>query len=420
MGGGVGMRSAVTRLMPAAVAAVVAVSACGCGPGTVQRSAPSLSAAAFLGSIGVGVHFNYIDTAYARQAVVLARLGELGVEHIREGVPFHAPVLVRGLQGASGLGLDATLGTSLTIPPDPGVAGGLQATRRRVDAFEGPNELDRSGPPDWRQRLGPYLLALRASMRARHAGVPLIGPSFVDPAHYRSVNPSSYDVVNLHPYPAGLPPEQPLSDQIRLARRLAPGRPVVITETGYHNALAARSGQPPVSEAAAAVYLPRAFLWSFASGVERTFVYELVDEKPDPALLDPEQHFGLVRNDLSPKPAFYALRNLIRTVRHSPGAAPGGAPRASVRSDQPLERVDLVRGDGSRVLALWRPVSVWDRLHRTAVDPGTAAVTVSWPYPTRDLTVTRPSASSAPAATLGAARHIRLELGGDVVLLSYR
>ena len=44
----------------------------------------------------------------------------------------------------------------------------------------------------------------------------------------------------------------------------------------------------------------------FRAGIPRTYAYELIDEKPDAALTDPEQHFGLLRNDFSEKPAFTA------------------------------------------------------------------------------------------------------------------
>ena len=103
--------------------------------------------------------------------------------------------------------------------------------------------------------------------------------------------------------------------------RAAPGtRGLVFTETGYHNALRDRSDQPPVSEEAAAVYFPRLLLAAYALGARRTFVYELLDEKPEPALADLQQHFGLLRNDFSPKPAFTAIKTLIGAVRARPGS----------------------------------------------------------------------------------------------------
>ena len=70
-------------LAVAAIAVVVLVVALSTnhepGPST-PLSERELSAEAFLGSIGVVVHLNYVDTAYGRQADVIARLRELGRE----------------------------------------------------------------------------------------------------------------------------------------------------------------------------------------------------------------------------------------------------------------------------------------------------------------------------------------------------
>jgi hypothetical protein len=379
------------------------------------------SADRFVDSIGVQTHLQYGDTAYARQPEVLARLRELGVRHIRDGAPVRAPALAQGLQRASRQGLRATLGGDVVkIAPAEGVLAGVRATGSRVAAFEAPNELDNFGPPDWEERLAAYLPRYRDAVRRHARRVPILGPSFVDPSYYEGVDPDTYDVANLHPYPGALPPERTLERALRRGEEVAPGKPVAFSEFGYHNALTATVGQPPASEQAAAVYLPRALLRAFALGVERTFVYELLDEKPEPALVDPEQHFGLLRQDLTPKPAFSAIRNLIQGVRTSPGRAEAEPPLPSVSADKRIHRVGLTRDDGSRVIAVWRPVSVWDRDRRTPIAPGLADVRIAWPRPARDLVVTRPSIGPDPVLRRTSTTGERLVLDGDVVLLSYR
>ena len=157
--------------------------------------------------------------------------------------------------------------------------------------------------------------------------------------------------------------------------------------------------------------------------MSRTFIYELVDVRPDPALGDPVQHWGLLRNDFSPKPAFTALKTLIAIVRGSPGPGLAGRLKWSLETegDDQVERLVLVRKDGSRVIALWRPVSVWDRDARQPVDPGQVGVEVAFAgREVRDLSVWRPSVSSAPIMRLARARRIPLQLAGDVVLISLR
>jgi hypothetical protein len=197
---------------------------------------------------------------------------------------------------------------------------------------------------------------------------------------------------------------------------------MIVTESGYHNALRATTGQPPVSEEAAAVYLPRLLVTAFGAGVHRTFIYELLDEKPDPGLLDPEQHFGLLRQDLSPKPAFRAVQTLIAAVSAPRGEAHAAPPSWNVRAPEggEVQRLALSRRDGSRVLALWRPVSVWDEAARRAVEPRPLPVQVSFGMGADDIVVWRPSVSSAPVMRRDHARRLSLRIGGDLVLVSVR
>ena len=129
-------------------------------------------------------------------------------------------------------------------------------------------------------------------------------------------------------------------------------KPVWATEAGFQTALRSRDGQPPVSEQAGAVYLLRTFLEHFISGVRRTYAYELLDESAEPALRKSEQHFGLLRHDFSPKPAYTALRNLLALMGPDQGRAaraPAGAPRpARARLGRAPPGPAARRRDGAR------------------------------------------------------------------------
>ena len=197
---------------------------------------------------------------------------------------------------------------------------------------------------------------------------------------------------------------------------------MVFTETGYHNALGDSADQPPASEAAAAIYFPRLLITAFGVGARRTFIYELIDEKPDPGLGDLQQHFGLLRNDLSPKPAFTAIKTLIAAVNYSPGTGERGQVRWKLRADGPeqVEHLTLERRDGSLVIALWRPVSVWDQEELAPIEPEPLPVEVAFSRRARDLSVWRPSLSGTPVLRRGATERLRLALGGDLVLVSLR
>jgi hypothetical protein len=393
----------------------------GSEPDPPEQRPGELSAAALVDSIGVTVHFNYLDTAYARQLEVLERLRQLGIHHLRDGQPLAGQPLAAVLPEAARAGLQTTLITDVTRAPAPDVEQSVRVLGRRIDAFEGPNELDNMSDPAWVTKLSDYMRALAGAVRRHAPGVPLIGPSLVNPSSRLELPGDLPGLFNAHPYPNGEPPEAVLGQAVRETRPAQLREGVYFTETGYHNASAATTGQPPVSEEAAAVYLPRALVTAFGAGVRRTFVYELLDEKPDPAFSDPEQLFGLLRNDLSPKPAFTAIKTLVAALRRSPGAGAGDLTwTLDVDGDDDVQHITLVRRDGSRVIALWRPVSVWDVEDRQAVDPGSVSVDLLLGRPVHDVAVWRPSLSTTPVLRRGQARRLRLDLAGDLVLVSFR
>ena len=425
----------LTRSRRLAVAAALALVLVAAGVAVVATREPEparppvlrsveLEAEDFLDSIGVVGHFQYADTAYGRATEAVARLRELGVRHLRDGMPAPGQPLAAGLRAVRATGIGATL-VSPEVRRDPvvGVADSVRIVGARgIVAFEGPNELDDSGDPNWAAALAAHMPALAAAVRDRATDAALIGPSFVDPSSSRSLLPRDLPgQLNGHPYPGGGPPEGALGAELRRLPAGALRRGVVFTETGYHNALAATDGQPPASETAAATYLPRLLLTAFGAGVKRTFVYELLDEKPDPSLGDAEQHFGLLRNDLSPKPAFTALQRLIAVVRTSPGTGRGRL-RWELRPGGPgdVRRLTLVRRDGSRVLALWRPESIWDERARRPRDLPPLPVELRFGRDAREVAVWRPSLSERPVLRRAAARRLSLYLGGDLVLVSLR
>jgi hypothetical protein len=417
------------RLLAALLAAAVAIAAALAAALLLGReSRPpelrtrKLSADAFVDSIGVGTHLNYFDTAYGRLPEVIARLRELGIRHIREAAPTDGGAHADALRAVRFAGLYATLGYGdPNVDPAGWVSQAVAVMGDQIAALEAPNELDNTAYKDWPARLRTYMPALVAAAHEQAPGVPVIGPSFINPSSRGRIPADLPGWFNGHPYSGGEPPEGALQQAIDERDSTMPGRPAVFTEAGYHNALAASGGQPPASEEAAAVYIPRLLATAFGAGVRRTFIYELLDEKPDPGLLDAEQHFGLLRNDLSPKPAFTAVKTLIAAVRRSPGPPEGGEPARRVEADGELERITLRRADGSLAILLWRPVSVWDRDARKPLDPGQMHVRLSFPgRGARDLEVWRPSVSTGPVLARGHASRLDLELGGDLTLVSFR
>jgi hypothetical protein len=423
------MRAVLAGLLVAGLCAI-AVPAASATP-IVPRSA-----GAFHDSIGVVTHIVYFDTSYGDWPRAVARLDELGVRHLREGVYANPSPrwrdwnerYYRAVELAAARGMRFTFGINPpgsetgTLDQILDVVGGR--LRGTAEALEAPNEMDKYvGGLRWPRLLSTYGRELRrkAKVRPTTRTLPILGPSFATPdGPTRAGDQRAWlDVGNIHPYTGGLSPDpRHIREELQRAGVTARGKPVWATEAGFHNALrASADDQPGVSEQAAAVYLLRTFLEHYRAGIRRTYAYELIDEKPDPTGRDAEQHFGLLRNDFSRKPAFVALRNLLSAVE-DPGGVPALRPlrlRVS-RPDSEVRRLVLQKSDGSYVVALWRLASVWDRERGRALDVSPWRVTVRLPSTAR-VTLADP-VRSAERRRLGVRRGaVGLKLGARPLLL---
>ena len=161
---------------------------------------------------------------------------------------------------------------------------------------------------------------------------------------------------------------------------------MVVTETGYQNALS--SGSYAVTEATAADYTLRTLLDALRLGIPRTYLYELLDEQPESGLLDPEQHYGLVRADGTVKPAYTAVQNLLTDLAQGPPANVGPSAPAPATFDVTMQ------GGGSLLRSM------------VVTDPNGAGQTVAlWLATPLENTATH-------TRTTNTARTVRLSLDG--------
>jgi hypothetical protein len=384
---------------------------------------PATAARDFRESVGVNVHLSYGDTAYADLAAVRRALAGLGVRHVRDGA---CAGCADANERIAALGRDGVRFTLIAGSPRhetgtleqnlESVAGPL---RSAVEAVEGPNEYDARGGAGWAAALRDYQQELFERVRGdeRLRGLDVIGPSFVDPESRDEAGDMSawMTLGNLHSYPGGGEPAANLERERALARAVSGAKPVVATETGYHDALSAQSGQPGVDETTAAAYIPRLYLDYFRAGVPRTFAYELVDEKPDPAGRNPELHFGLLRDDWSPKPAYDALRGLLAAVGNGAPEDGRASLRYAVDGGDDTRRLLLATGDGSLRLVLWRPDPVWDQTTGTAQKLPQRDVTVRFGEPVKTAAVIRRGRTVAEHSD---PTRVPVELGADPVVLA--
>ncbi|MEY2848071.1 MAG: hypothetical protein RI885_736, partial [Actinomycetota bacterium] len=344
------------------------------------------SADDFVDSVGVNVHMNFTDTRYGDERQTLALLHNLGVRHVRDGLESDDPDYSAALRAFRDAGIDASLiaGGSFDQPNNlETIEGGLEALTDPdrllgvASSIEGTNEPDcDEWDPAIRVRQQQLIDAVRAVPELD--GIPVLTPSgcrqvgsVLDYSEEGEVGPDA-DAWNLHPYPgeytpeAGLPGSYPDADltaegQFEAAKSAA-DRPVWATETGYSTALNnPDEGAIPISEDAAGSYIPRILLENARLGIERSFLYELHDERPDPGLTDPEQAFGLIRYDGTPKPAYESVQALLTTLADPGLPVEDRAVKLGIaKAPDDLRRMAFARSDGSVDLVLWRAVSVWD------------------------------------------------------------
>lgn len=237
-----------------------------------------------------------------------------------------------------------------------------------AEAVEGTNEPDLAGDPQWAIPALAHQRALVAALAATPGAERL---AVYAPSTARPNNQQWYgdltglaDYANAHAYSGGRVGSFGLDLFNPPAAARLPGGPLVVTEAGWQTEPTGVFSQPGVSEAVAARYLPKLILEAARRGIPRTYLFDLVDRFEDPKLEKIQAHFGLLRTDGSPKPAFGAVARLMAELRDPRGDAKGSSaalavrPRGQLPAD--LRMVALRSSDQSVVLALWRERSLWD------------------------------------------------------------
>lgn len=348
-------------------------------PSTLVSEMPS-SAHAFINSIGLNTHLNYFDTGYGNFAFVERELKSLGVLHLRDGVhlqgaDYNATLYGRWIQlGRLGIRFDAVMDPRNHLGTlNASLLGEVDAlTGHTIESFEGANELDVSTESDWPTVDRDYQKSLFNSDKALSVAnsVRIIGPSLAFATRSFRIGDiaGQMNFGNLHPYPAGKVPSAIFPEQVDLEKIICDDKRIMFTESGYHNAVNEQNDQPGVSESAAARYIPRLFLEDFAHGIPRTYLYELLDEKPEPGLTDPQMHWGLIRADGSEKPAFLALKNLITELNDRAEPSHLSSLKWSLSpSAKQVHHLLLQKSDGTYDLVLWQEVSSYDIRHQTDI-----------------------------------------------------
>jgi hypothetical protein len=433
-----------------------------------QTTVQAREAEKFVDSMGVNVHMEYLDTPYGDYSMINEKLIALGMHHLRDEINdvkdrnFVKELREMHKRGYKVCGL---IEGGNDYPPvgqalDPEqVASMIKELLPSIDAVEGPNEPDDPSTPPFTYGIDELLFpwgAINESEslwqivkgNAEISHLPVLAMSEGTPQDFlklAKVTPPPIDYAtygNMHAYQSGLQGDWGLKGlYIPYAQDLTGDKPLWTTEMGYHNdTYFLHDGQQQgVSERAAAIYLPIAFLSGFRDKVVRTFSYELIDEEEGPPLrkctkqdanrCSGEGYYGLLRYDGTAKPAFTALQNLI-DILNDPASnfEPGSLQISFSGAPQKMRYALLQKSNGDYYLAIWNDRLVYEPAtrktkHGEDVYPANVAMTVTFSAES-DLTFTIYAPNDASGVnptdeyTLGTtANSIQINLPPKVLLI---
>jgi hypothetical protein len=345
---------------------------------------PVLAADAFVDSEGINTQFSRIT--YSRDPSLAARIKELRIRHLRDGIELRNPQsvsLFNRVANVTGAKYDfITDGGRNAFGKNAQTAADIAAFVRSVpstEAIEAPNEYD-TRCCAWQVALAAFLPTLREA----NVGLPIVGPAFTSQYAYDLAGDLSkfVDISNVHNYFSGFMPETDgwggrmsvcgashhdycgrygsLQYSMSLAKISGPSSDVYSTETGYgtdraHNV---------VDAATQAKYIPRLLFNQFANGVKRTYLFQLVDYHA--AKIGGYASYGLLEASPDytshvPKPSFTVLAK-INALLEDPGGAFAPTPLAirTAGTTPATQSVLLEKRDGTYYDALWSAVSSYD------------------------------------------------------------
>jgi hypothetical protein len=166
-----------------------------------------------------------------------------------------------------------------------------------------------------------------------------------------------------------------------------------------------------VTERAAAKYTLRALFDMLAAGIERTYIYSLLNDDHK------TQNFGLLTTDLRKRPAYHALKNLMALFADEI-TTPTDLDYTITGHNASTKQHLFQRSDGSYLLVLYQDVLSYNRTTFQDIEPAPVNVTITLPA-SASFAVYQPTfgAGAAQSAT-GTAITIPVEDHVSVVKVS--
>ena len=271
----------------------------------------AVSAASFVSSIGVNIHMWETTSGYGNISLVENSLAYLGVANVRDNFLTSSVPAFNAL-ASSGYKLDLAIPpASINIPNFVTQVDAFNAAHPgSIKAIEGPNEVNiwtvnyngGSSLANAAQFQQAFYSAVRADHSLDKVPVYNLSLAFLDTTQYAQVGDlsASANYANSHAYLNDkYAPQWSMNIILPLAKLDATSLPTVITETGYNTDPNGWTTTNGVDLNGARN--TRSTIDTYKDGVSSTYLYELLDDFPDPANTNAQDHFGLFNSDGSRK-----------------------------------------------------------------------------------------------------------------------
>ena len=348
----------------------------------------------FLNSIGVNTHMSFFDRTWADQDAVLNALAYTGITNVRDGAPYEATLGIYERMADAGIKFDLLInGPTIDPAKDIAFAAQLEASRPGSVAFiEGPNEVNLFNTTYNGVALKSHIALARDIQQEIYDEV-------TSNAHLDNTSIISFSIGGAGPweaaatigdydqltdysnwhiyYPNGTQPYDLIQEQIGWAGVLNSDT-LIFTETGYSTGYLA-SGNLGVDDLTQAKQIVNLLFDSYSSGVEKTYLYDLMDEFVNPAATDHEGNFGIFNGDGSPKLAATAIHNLNEILADNGDGNFNTSDLDYTLSNMPADAHSFLmqKSDGTFELAIWGEADSWDETNNTSFSIPDTNVTVN-------------------------------------------
>jgi hypothetical protein len=409
-----------TRLLLASLALVAA----GSSAASEQAPAKAIRAEDFLSTLGVATHIDYTDGQYSDIGKVIESLRYLGISRVRD----HAPNPASDPVGQRHLGTAAKAGIKFIFTfrgndPHAGVKLLREFEERHpgsITAIEGPNEVN-NWPISYNGLKGTEAAqALQAALYDLAKQDPLLRDLPVIGFTDYPVHSSKADWNNGHPYSRdGGQPSRVLLESKLEQDKVDPGRPFIVTETGYHTGLAAHKagGWRGVDPTSQAKLILNTYVGAARLGFKGTYIYQLLDAYPDPDGSNQERQFGLFDVQFRPKPSARAVRALVRILQDDPAADAfeTTALPYSVTDPEEVKTLLVQKSTGALALIVWNEPDIWNEDAPIAIPPKKVTVDLSRPF--TSVRIFDPLIGPDAVQSLSARREVEVEVSGSPVII---